>query len=218
VDAAQKLPQCHLIIACAFFQRQIRLLTSSAGFIGTVMFMPASILIASKSSFCRDYYAVQLRRSGYVVYSADGGVNCLEQTRQHCPDVVILEMSLPWGGSEGLLALRDEEPTLRRAAIIFIESGKSPADLYLLGRFSTHDFFLFQRFPSIGDVIHTIEFVLRKRQLSLNSPDTVAIGDLESAHGQLLSTTTEELPHTESHHRDALHEPETVTIDSKDSR
>lgn len=182
------------------------------------MFMPVPILIASKSSFRRDYYTIQLRRYGYTVYWADGGVNCLEQARQHRPDVVILEMSLPWGGSEGLLALRDEEPALRRAAIIFIESGKSHADLYLLGRISTHDFFLFQRFPSIGEVIRTIEFVLRKRQMLLNSADSLATDDPESVRGLLLPTKTGELSHTVSHHRAVPCEPQAVATDSKNLR
>lgn len=143
------------------------------------MFMPASILVASASPFRREHYAAGLRRSGYSVGLADGGVNCLTQARQHRPDVVILEMSLPWGGSDGLLALRDEEPALRHAAIIFVESCKSPADLYKLGRISTHDFFLFQRLPSISEVIRTIDFVLRQRQVLLPTADSSPLNGLE---------------------------------------
>lgn len=81
--------------------------------------MHHSVLVAD----CDEMQLCQYRRfllsRGYQVQSAMGGVECVARLRDGCPEILILDMELPWGGGAGVLAaLRENADVLHPCSII----------------------------------------------------------------------------------------------------
>jgi CheY-like chemotaxis protein len=55
---------------------------------------------------------------GYAVQTACTGLVCLACLRQQCPDLLILDFDLTWGGGDGVLARLREDPTLLAPPVI----------------------------------------------------------------------------------------------------
>lgn len=66
-----------------------------------------------------------LASRGYHIRTAANGLDCLEKLRQATPDLLILDLHLPWGGSEGVLAVMRAEPALRRVPVVIITANQS---------------------------------------------------------------------------------------------
>lgn len=68
-----------------------------------------------------------LSHRGYEIQTATGGVECLAKLRGGSPDILILDMEIPWGGGAGVLAaLRQDTDVLRPYSIIV--SGNVPVE------------------------------------------------------------------------------------------
>ena len=66
---------------------------------------------ADSNQTLADLYQSYFSFEGYEVDLVEDGLQCLSYTRQHAPDVLILEYELLWGGGDGVLAtLREESP------------------------------------------------------------------------------------------------------------
>jgi len=57
-------------------------------------------------------------RLGWKVQTAQGALECLELFQRRLPDVLVLDLRLPWGGADGLLAVMREERELARIPVI----------------------------------------------------------------------------------------------------
>jgi DNA-binding response OmpR family regulator len=66
------------------------------------------VLLALRPGVFRTEAEAALRRSGFGVSTADSGLACLAAMRRRVPDVLVIEPNLPWGGSEGVLAVMAE--------------------------------------------------------------------------------------------------------------
>ncbi len=70
------------------------------------------ILVGDGDQTFRDIFHRLLARHGYDVEVASGGVDCVAKLRRSFPDLLILDLNLPWGGGDGVLAwIREESPT-----------------------------------------------------------------------------------------------------------
>jgi len=55
----------------------------------------ATLLIADDNMDIRELYKMEFECEGYAVVTAADGVEALEMTKIHCPDLVILDIGMP---------------------------------------------------------------------------------------------------------------------------
>jgi DNA-binding response OmpR family regulator len=67
--------------------------------------MPFRVLITDSDSSLLNIYGEFLRRAGFEVATASDGLECMRKLRVWDPDVVVLELDIPWGGGVGVLDL-----------------------------------------------------------------------------------------------------------------
>ena len=60
---------------------------------------------------------------GYEVETAAGGVECLNKLRRQSNPVLVLNVELPWGGGDGVLAMLGADPTLAHIPVILTTNG-----------------------------------------------------------------------------------------------
>ncbi|HEY0982260.1 MAG TPA: hypothetical protein VGE80_09055, partial [Schlesneria sp.] len=82
--------------------------------------MPIHVLVASSSAYRRWWYVEQLQQHDMEVTTAHDGLTCIQQMRACLPDVVLLEPSLLWGGSHGVLAVRSQEPEFQHIPVVLV--------------------------------------------------------------------------------------------------
>jgi CheY-like chemotaxis protein len=68
-----------------------------------------SILLADDDHTRRSFFQKFLEYKGYAVTTASDGLECLSQLARLVPDVVVLDLDLPWGGGDGVIARMEEE-------------------------------------------------------------------------------------------------------------
>jgi CheY-like chemotaxis protein len=76
-----------------------------------------TVLFADADREFRDVYAWLLSSYGFRVETAADGLECLGKLRHFVPDLLILNLELPWGGGEGVLAVM-EDPRLLPARVV----------------------------------------------------------------------------------------------------
>lgn len=78
------------------------------------------VLVVDDDAWLRPVVAELLADEGYDVLEADSGPEALQTIREECPDVVVLDVGLPWrSGISVLDEVRADERT-RRLPIILI--------------------------------------------------------------------------------------------------
>lgn len=95
--------------------------------------MTFRVLVATTSPNRREWYRRELERRGCDVEIVSTGIDCVEMIRDVLPDAVILESFLPWGGSDGVLAIREADPELKAIHAIVVETHRDAAQTYRLG-------------------------------------------------------------------------------------
>lgn len=66
--------------------------------------MTERLLFADGNNRLLDIYQRYFSGQGYAVQTACTGLVCLACLRQQCPDLLILDFNLMWGGGDGVLA------------------------------------------------------------------------------------------------------------------
>jgi two-component system response regulator MprA len=90
--------------------------------------MKPMVLIADSDAELRDVYRRAFTGRGYEVETAADGLDCLARLRRRTPAAVVLDLDLPWGGGNGVVAwLREERPTSDVAVILTATAGR-PVD------------------------------------------------------------------------------------------
>lgn len=59
--------------------------------------------------------------NGIALRTATGGIECLAELRRWFPDVLVLDMNLPWGGGDGVLTVMREDDLLARIPVVLID-------------------------------------------------------------------------------------------------
>jgi DNA-binding response OmpR family regulator len=83
-------------------------------------------------------YADDLARRGCLVTLADSGVECWEKLSAFCPEVLVLDPALPWGGGDGVLAVMHEDQRCAAAVIVLARAQDCEA-LYRIAAFTVDD-------------------------------------------------------------------------------
>ena len=84
-----------------------------------------TILLAEANRELRDAYHAFLSRCGFQVDTAQDGLECLAKLRQSVPNVLILDLDLPWGGGDGVLAFLREEQDLLPNRIVLTSANET---------------------------------------------------------------------------------------------
>ena len=88
-----------------------------------------SILFADADRELLELYGWLLTSYGFRVDKAGDALECLDKLRRSVPDLLILELELPWGGGDGVLAILREDPRLLPARVVLTSAVASVSDL-----------------------------------------------------------------------------------------
>lgn len=97
--------------------------------------MQTRVLAASSSLSRRLWYFNQLRRYGFEAITADSGLSCIQHAATFQPHVLILEPFLNWGGSDGVLAVKQLDPTFKSVPVIVIDLQRDASETYRIGAY-----------------------------------------------------------------------------------
>jgi DNA-binding NtrC family response regulator len=91
---------------------------------------PAVLIADADSDLCGVCHRF-LSRHGWQVQTAGSGVECLAQLRQCSPYLLVLDVQLPWGGADGLLAVMRTDRRLGRIPVVLTSANGPIANLVL---------------------------------------------------------------------------------------
>jgi CheY-like chemotaxis protein len=98
------------------------------------------ILVASSSVHRQSFYREVIEGLGDEVRVAASGLECAECLRIERPDLLVLETPLLWGGSDGVLALLQEQTGEGPLPVILVAAALHADDFFRLGRFRLDNF------------------------------------------------------------------------------
>lgn len=79
-----------------------------------------------------------LNHGGHRFQIAHNGLGCMNLLRESRQDILILEQSILWGGSEGVLARISEDSDLYPIPVVLLSSHRTFSNLHGLLEFVTH--------------------------------------------------------------------------------
>ncbi|MBN9117590.1 MAG: response regulator [Planctomycetes bacterium] len=85
-----------------------------------------TVLIADRNAALLEAVSGHLRTRGVAVETAASGVECLRKLRSWDGGIAVLDLDLPWGGGDGVLAVLREEPDLAPFGAVLATSNDSP--------------------------------------------------------------------------------------------
>lgn len=103
---------------------------------------PRKVLLAVRRSRSRNEYALDLKRHGFNVVTADNGLECLDVLGRFVPDVIVIEPELLWGGGDGVLAVISDMPELRSVPVLLLTTDCNRSAMYSISQFSISDFWV----------------------------------------------------------------------------
>ena len=92
-----------------------------------------TVLCADADRELRDVYVWLLSSYGFRVETAGDSLECLTKLRQFVPDLLLLDLELPWGGGDGVLEVMRGNPSLLPARVVLTSSVATVS--YLIGKF-----------------------------------------------------------------------------------
>lgn len=129
------------------------------------------VMAASPSLPRRLWYRNELERLGCDVETATDEPSCLAKASEFHPDVLILESSLPGGGIDEVLAVREREPSLKPIPVIVIDDRRDAAQTYRIGAYQLAGYW--KSAPSADELMLAIRLTIGKVNAS-PAPASVA--------------------------------------------
>ena len=83
------------------------------------------VLVVDNEPEVRTRYQDLLTSRGYDVETATSGLECLEKLRSFSPDVLILDLHIPWGGGDGVLAAMRDDCRLSQVPVLLTLLGST---------------------------------------------------------------------------------------------
>ena len=81
-----------------------------------------TVLFTDADRGSREVYAWLLSSYGFEVETAGDGLKCLANLCRIVPDLLILDLELPWGGGDGVRAVLREAPRLLPSRVVLTSS------------------------------------------------------------------------------------------------
>lgn len=100
---------------------------------------PVRILLAGESNYRWRSYHKRLDEAGFSVRLTNSGVDCVTALREFHPKVLVLDPNIPWGGGDGVLAVRNKEPELKNNLVMILTARCEPGLLYRLSAYPIDD-------------------------------------------------------------------------------
>jgi CheY-like chemotaxis protein len=88
-----------------------------------------TLLIADADALWRDRFRDFFSQYGFTVETAADGLECLTKLRVFEPDVLIVELDMPWGGGDGVIARLNEDVRLTKAPAVLAVGSAPPETL-----------------------------------------------------------------------------------------
>jgi CheY-like chemotaxis protein len=90
----------------------------------------AKLLLAEDDEFSRDLLGVRrLQRNGHDVVAAADGREALKATRQHRPDLILMDLDMPVMDGRSAIKVLKGDPRTFKIPIIVLTSHTSPEDV-----------------------------------------------------------------------------------------
>ena len=115
-------------------------MAAEASAIGQDLLRSARVLLADPDKLLLAAYSQQLTQRGASVSTARTGLECWEKLMQSVPDVLVLEPELLWGGGDGVLALLNEQPSIRPTIVMLLTHNRNRSLLYRTSSFKVDDY------------------------------------------------------------------------------
>ncbi len=80
----------------------------------------SNILVVDDMALCREPIAEALRRQGYEVACAEGGAEALAMMREHKPDLILLDLTMPHPDGLSVLVIMRRNPDLRDIPVVLL--------------------------------------------------------------------------------------------------
>ena len=168
---------------------------------------PASVLIVDDEVFFREVIREGLEESGYKVYQAEDGSECLNEFREHHPDVVLLDLRMPkMDGLSVLSVLSNESP---ETPIIVVSGAGAMRDALEALRLGAWDYIL--KPVELEVLRHAVRrAVERQRLLRENQRHNVILEATVRQRTAELEKRTKELEHANTALRHQIQERKRV--------
>lgn len=101
--------------------------------------MSRRILLAGANNYRWRSYQERLRADGFESRLVTNGLDCVAALRGFHPEVLVLDPNIPWGGGDGVLAVRNDEPELNNNLVMILTAGCEPSLLYRMSDYAIDD-------------------------------------------------------------------------------
>ena len=91
--------------------------------------MSTRVLIADPDESLLVSYRDSLSRTGFLVDTATNGLECVVKLRDFAPDVLVLELDMPWGGGAGILAMMHDGCDLPVVPVLVLTGRRDLSEL-----------------------------------------------------------------------------------------
>lgn len=89
----------------------------------------ATILIVEDDQELQTLMQLVLKRLGHDVHSSLNGVDALYQTSHHKPDLVILDLMMPWASGDAVLGFIRSTDDLKKTRVLVVSAHPNGAEL-----------------------------------------------------------------------------------------
>lgn len=146
--------------------------------------MKNRLMIANRDLDWLDVNQIFLSKLGYVVETCTDGLECLANLRFDAPALLVLDLDLPWGGGDGVLAWLREERAAPRIPVLLMGPAEAGSDRYLFNEWPVVEFL-----PKPVGLIRLLDSI----RAAFESQQRADPSDLNRAHGTQSVTSDEKV-------------------------
>lgn len=99
----------------------------------------ARVLLGGPNNYRWRSYRETLDAAGFTARLTTRGIDCISTLRTFRPTVLVVDPNIPWGGGDGVLAVRDAEPGLNRNLVMILTAGCDRSLLYRMSNYLIDD-------------------------------------------------------------------------------
>jgi DNA-binding response OmpR family regulator len=119
------------------------------------------ILIVEDDAFIRDIYQVKFNQEGFEVITADNGLEAIKKLEQSVPDIILLDIIMPYMDGMATLKKIKENETWKKIPIIML-TNISEREKVEEGMDQGIDGYLIKSHFTPSEVVHKVNALLDK--------------------------------------------------------